>query len=326
MSKKILTGVQSTGTPHLGNLLGAIIPAIEMSNQSENESFLFIADLHSVTQIKDGSSLSQNTNSVAAAWLACGLDTSKVVFYRQSDVPQTAELSWYLSCFFPFQRLTLAHSFKDKSDRLDDVNAGLFSYPMLMAADILLYDATHVPVGKDQLQHLEMTRDVASRFNHQMGETFVVPEAKIEESSMYVPGTDGYKMSKSRGNIINIFESDKALRKQIMSIETDSKPLEEPKDTAGCKVFGIYQLLANAEQVQQMRDSYAGGNYGYGHAKQALFELILEKFSKERTQYQYYMEHLEELDLALKIGAAKAQKTAQNVLNRVREKLGFLPQ
>lgn len=325
MSKKILTGVQSTGTPHLGNLLGAIIPAIEMANQSENESFLFIADLHSVTQIKDGDTLQQNTNSVAATWLACGLDTNKVVFYRQSDVPQTAELSWYLSCFFPFQRLTLAHSFKDKADRLDDVNAGLFSYPMLMAADILLYDATHVPVGKDQLQHLEITRDVASRFNHQMGETFVLPEAKIEESSMYVPGTDGHKMSKSRGNIINIFQSDKALRKQIMSIETDSTPLEEPKDTATCKVFAIYQLLGNTEQVQQMRDLYAGGNYGYGHAKQALYELIVEKFTKERAQYQYYMENLDELDLALKTGAAKAQKTAQKVLNRVREKLGFLP-
>jgi tryptophanyl-tRNA synthetase len=262
---------------------------------------------------------------VAATWLACGIDTNKVVFYRQSDVPQTAELSWYLSCFFPFQRLTLAHSFKDKADRLDDVNAGLFSYPMLMAADILLYDATHVPVGKDQLQHLEITRDVASRFNHQMGETFVLPEAKIEESSMYVPGTDGHKMSKSRGNIINIFQSDKALRKQIMSIETDSTPLEEPKDTATCKVFAIYQLLGNTEQVQQMRDLYAGGNYGYGHAKQALYELIVEKFSKERAQYQYYMENLDELDLALKTGAAKAQKTAQKVLNRVREKLGFLP-
>jgi tryptophanyl-tRNA synthetase len=325
MSKKILTGVQSTGTPHLGNLLGAIIPAIEMSNLSDNESFLFIADLHSVTQIKDGETLKHNTYSVAATWLACGLNLDKVIFYRQSDVPQTAELSWYLSCFFPFQRLTLAHSFKDKSDRLDDVNAGLFSYPMLMAADILLYDATHVPVGKDQLQHLEITRDVASRFNHQMGETFVLPEAKIEESSMYVPGTDGHKMSKSRGNIINIFQSDKALRKQIMSIETDSTPLEEPKDTATCKVFAIYQLLANPTQIAQLKALYEGGNYGYGHAKQALYELILEKFATERAKYQYYMENLDALDLALKTGAQKAQKVAQGVLNRVREKLGFLP-
>src|SRR5574343_1403794 len=265
---KILTGVQSTGTTHLGNLLGAILPASEMSKNANNESFLFIADLHSVTQIKNGAELRQNTYSTAATWLACGLNTDKVIFYRQSDVPQTAELSWYLSCFFPFQRLTLAHSFKDKADRLDDVNAGLFSYPMLMAADILLYDANFVPVGKDQLQHLEITRDVASRFNHQMGETFVLPEAKIQEETMYVPGTDGQKMSKSRGNIINIFLDDKALRKQIMSIETDSKPLEESKDPETCKIFAIYKLLGTPEQVAAMRANYEGGNYGYGHAKQ----------------------------------------------------------
>ena len=202
---KILTGVQSTGTPHLGNLLGAILPAIQMANNPDNESFLFIADLHSITQIKNGAELRQNTYNTAAAWLACGLDTNKIVFYRQSDVTETTELAWYLSCFFPFQRLTLAHSFKDKADRLEDVNAGLFTYPMLMAADILLYDATIVPVGKDQLQHIEITRDVASRFNHQMGETFVIPEAKTNEETMYVPGTDGQKMSKSRNNFINIF-------------------------------------------------------------------------------------------------------------------------
>ncbi|MDO9274990.1 MAG: tryptophan--tRNA ligase, partial [Lutibacter sp.] len=213
---RILTGVQSTGTPHLGNLLGAIIPAITMANDANNDSFLFIADLHSLTQIKNGEELRQNTYSTAATWLAFGLDINKTVFYRQSDIPEVAELSWYLSCFFPYQRLTLAHGFKDKSDRLDDVNAGLFYYPMLMAADILLYDAEIVPVGKDQLQHLEMTRDVANRFNHQMGETLVPPEAKIQEGTMYVPGTDGGKMSKSSGNIINLFLSDKELRKQIM--------------------------------------------------------------------------------------------------------------
>lgn len=321
---KILTGIQATGTPHLGNLLGAILPAIEMANKPENESFLFIADLHSVTQIKDGKTLRENTYSVAASWLACGLDISKVMFYRQSDVSQTAELSWYLSCFFPFQRLTLAHSFKDKADHLEDVNAGLFTYPMLMAADILLYDAEVVPVGKDQLQHLEITRDVASRFNHQMGETFVLPEAKIQEETMYIPGTDGNKMSKSRGNIINIFLDDKALRKQIMSIETDSKPLEEPKDPETCKVFAIYKLVASAEQAKEMTANYLGGNYGYGHAKQALFELISERFKTEREKYHYYMNNLAEVDKALAEGAAKAGKIADGVLQRVREKLGFL--
>jgi len=319
----ILTGIQATGTPHLGNLLGAILPAIAMANQPENNSFLFIADLHAITQIKEGTTLKQNTYSVAATWLACGLNVNKVVFYRQSDVPQTAELAWYLSCYFPFQRLTLAHSFKDKADHLEDVNAGLFSYPMLMAADILLYDADIVPVGKDQLQHLEITRDVAARFNHQMGETFVLPDAKIQEETMYIPGTDGLKMSKSRGNIINIFLDDKALRKQIMSIETDSKPLEEPKNTETCKIFAIYKLLANESQLTQMIANYTGENYGYGHAKQALFELILERFKTEKEKYQYYMNNLPELDKALAEGAAKANRVANGVLNRVREKLGF---
>lgn len=320
---KILTGVQSTGTPHLGNLLGAIIPAIKMGNQPENESFLFIADLHSVTQIKDSETLKGNTYSTAAAWLACGLDTDKVVFYRQSDVPQTAELTWYLSCFFPFQRLTLAHSFKDKADRLEDVNAGLFTYPMLMAADILLYDANVVPVGKDQLQHIEITRDVASRFNHQMGETFVLPEAKIQEDTMLIPGTDGEKMSKSRNNTINIFLDDKALRKQIMSIETDSTPLEEPKNPDTCNAFALYKLVASPAQIEAMRANYLGGNYGYGHAKQALFEVIIENFATERERYNYYMNNLPELDKALHAGAEKASKVANEVLKRVRAKLGF---
>ena len=320
---KILTGVQSTGTPHLGNLLGAIIPAIELSNNPANESFLFIADLHSITQIKDGDSLRKNTYSTASAWLACGLDVNKVTFYRQSDVPQTAELSWYLSCFFPFQRLTLAHSFKDKSDRLEDVNAGLFTYPMLMAADILLYDANFVPVGKDQMQHLEITRDVASRFNHQMGETFVIPEVKVQEETMYVPGTDGQKMSKSRGNLINIFLDDKALRKQIMAIESNSTPLEDPKDWATCNVFSIYKLLASADEIVKMKANYEGGNYGYGHAKQALFELICEKFKIEREKYNYYISNLAEVDELLKKGAEKANFVANGVLKRVREKLGF---
>ncbi|NDI98587.1 tryptophan--tRNA ligase [Flavobacterium sp. LaA7.5] len=321
---KILTGIQSTGTPHLGNLLGAILPAIAMANQPENESFLFIADLHSATQIKDGNELRENTYSVAATWLACGLDINRVVFYRQSDIPQVTELSWYLSCFFPYQRLTLAHSFKDKADRLDDVNAGLFTYPMLMAADILLYDAEFVPVGKDQLQHIEITRDVASRFNHQMGDTFVLPEAITSDVTKIIPGTDGEKMSKSRNNFINIFLEDKPLRKQVMSIETDSTPLEEPKNPDTCNVFALYKLLASETQAEQMRANYVGGNYGYGHAKQALFELIVETFKTEREKYSYYMANLNEIDAALKVGAEKATTIANGVLARVREKLGYL--
>ena len=303
---KILTGIQSTGTPHLGNLLGAILPAIALSKNPENDSFLFIADLHSITQIKSGAELRQNTYSTAAVWLACGLNVDKVIFYRQSDVPETAELAWYVSCYFPFQRLTLAHSFKDKSDRLEDVNAGLFTYPILMAADILLYDANFVPVGKDQLQHIEITRDVASRFNNQMGETFVIPEAIIENNTMYVPGTDGQKMSKSRGNIINVFLEEKALKKQIMSIETDSTPLEEPKNPNACKIFNLYKLIASETQITSLQKKYENANkdFGYGHAKQELYELIITQFKTEREKYNYYMDNLKEVDELLKQGAA----------------------
>ncbi len=320
---RILTGVQSTGTPHLGNLLGAIIPAIRMSKESKEESFLFIADLHSLTQIKNASELRQNTYSTAATWLAFGVDVDKTVFYRQSDVPQVTELSWYLSCFYPYQRLTLAHSFKDKADRLEDVNSGLFSYPMLMAADILLYDADVVPVGKDQLQHLEMSRDVANRFNHQMGDTLVPPKAKIQESTMYVPGTDGEKMSKSKGNIIDIFLADKQLRKQIMKIKTDSTPMEDPKNPDTCNLFALYKLVASPSQIEEMRANYLGGNYGYGHAKQAFYELLVETFKTEREKYHYYMNHLEEVDQILKQGAQKAHQVADEVLKRVRKKLGY---
>lgn len=320
---RILTGVQSTGTPHLGNLLGAILPAIKMANDPKNEAFLFIADLHSLTQIKNKETLRDNTYRTAAVWLACGLNPETTVFYRQSDVPEVAELSWYLSCFFPYQRLTLAHSFKDKSDRLEDVNAGLFTYPMLMAADILLYEANFVPVGKDQLQHLEITRDVASRFNHMMGETLVLPEPIVQKDTMLIPGTDGEKMSKSKGNLINIFLDDKALRKQIMSIQTDSTPLEEPKDTSTCVVFKLYSFIGNEDQVNEMRKNYEGGNYGYGHAKQALYELICSRFEKERTIFNHYINNTAELENALKLGADKARNVANPVLKKVREQLGY---
>jgi tryptophanyl-tRNA synthetase len=320
---RILTGVQSTGTPHLGNILGAILPAIKMSNDSKNDSFLFIADLHSLTQIKNAEILRQNTLSTAATWLAFGLDIEKTVFYKQSDVPQATELAWYLSCFFPFSRLELAHSFKDKASRLEDVNGGLFSYPMLMAADILLYDANIIPVGKDQLQHIEMTRDVASRFHAKMGETFVLPEAKIQEQTKLIPGIDGQKMSKSKNNVINIFQNDKALRKQIMSIQTDSTPLEAPKDWKTCNCFAIYSLLASKEEVKIMKSNYEAGGYGYGHAKQALFDLICKTFSGERSRYSHYMSQPEEVEKALAVGAKKATAVANNVLNRVRKKLGY---
>lgn len=320
---RILTGIQSSGRPHLGNLLGAIIPAIELSKDTKNESFFFIADLHSLTTIKDASLREENVNATAAAWLAFGFDTSKNVFYRQSRIKEVCELTWYLNCFTPFPMLANAHSFKDKSDKLADVNAGLFTYPVLMAADIILYDADIVPVGKDQKQHLEMTRDIANAFNHQYGETFVIPEARIDENVMTIPGTDGQKMSKSYGNTIDIFLPDKKLRKQVMSIVTDSTPMEEPKNPDSCNVFAIYSLLANKDQIAEMRKNYEGGNYGYGHAKQALFELIVEKYKEPRERFNYYMENTHELDQQLKEGEEKARKIAVNVLETVRKKLGY---
>ena len=320
---RVLTGIQSTGTPHLGNILGALKPAMALANDAANESFLFIADMHSLTQIKDGETLRNNTYSTAATWLALGLDIEKTIFYRQSDIPQTTELSWYLSCFFPYQRLTLAHSFKDKADRLEDVNAGLFTYPMLMAADILLYDAEIIPVGKDQLQHIEMTRDVASRFHAKMGETFVMPKGQIQESNMLIPGTDGAKMSKSKGNIINIFLPEKKLRKQVMTIKTDSTALEDAKDWSTCNCFAIYSLMASEEEITTMKANYENGNYGYGHAKQALFELILKTFETERERYYFYMDNLDKIDEALVKGAEKAKVVADAVLKRVRAKVGY---
>ena len=258
---RILTGIQSTGTPHLGNILGAIIPAIKMANGSQNESYLFIADMHSITQIKDPKELKFNTYSTAACWLAFGLDYSKTVFYRQSDVPQVTELSWYLNCYFPYQRLTLAHSFKDKADSLEDVNAGLFTYPMLMAADILLYDADIVPVGKDQLQHIEITRNVAGRFNNLNGNTFIIPESKINESTMLINGTDGNKMSKSKNNMINIFLEETLLKKQISGIKTDSLPLEASKNWKNCNLFNMYKLVANENEIEIMKNNYEQGGY-----------------------------------------------------------------
>ncbi len=320
---RILTGIQSSGRPHLGNLLGAIIPAIKLSQQPGNESLFFIADLHSLTTIKDAETRINNTRAVAAAWLAFGFDIERNYLYRQSRIPEVCELTWYLNCFTPFPMLANAHSFKDKSEKLSDVNAGLFTYPVLMTADIILYDAHFVPVGKDQRQHLEIARDIASAFNTAYGETFVVPEARIEEQVMTIPGTDGQKMSKSYGNIIDIFVSDKELDKQIKTIVTDSTPLEEPKNPDTDNTFAIYKLLATEEQQQALRAKYLAGNFGYGHAKKELFQLIVEKFRKEREAFNFYMSNPDELDKKLEQGEAKARMIAHQTLDRVRKKLGY---
>tara|TARA_B100000963_G_scaffold359525_1_gene387095 strand:+ start:645 stop:1613 length:969 start_codon:yes stop_codon:yes gene_type:complete len=320
---RILTGIQSTGVPHLGNLLGAIIPTINISLEKNNEMFAFIADMHSLTSIKEGDTIRENTYSVAATWLAFGVDIEKNVFYRQSDVTEAVELSWYLSCFMPFSRLQLANSFKDKSKKTDDVNSGLFSYPVLMAADILLYDAEVVPVGKDQKQHLEFTRDLADRINHQYGKILTKPEISLNNKTMYIPGVDGQKMSKSYGNTINIFDSDKNLRKSIMGIRTDNFSLEEPKTPDSCIVFQLYALLASEEQKKELATKYINGNFGYGHAKQLLFELICEKYGEERELYSELMRNKVILDEKLEIGAEKAKIIAKNTINRVRNVMGY---
>ena len=320
---KILTGIQSTGTPHLGNILGAIIPAIDMANSSNEESYLFIANMHSLTQIKDLNILNENTFSTAATWLSFGLDPKKSCFFRQSDVPEVTELAWYLSCFFPYQRLKLAHSFKDKADNLKDVNSGLFSYPMLMSADILMYDANIVPVGKDQLQHLEMTRDVATRFNNLMGDTFVIPEAKIQNDTKYIIGTDGEKMSKSKSNIIDIFQDDKKLRKQIMKIQTQSLSVEEPKDPDQCNVFKLFKVIASDEDAKKLHSRYTNGGMGYGEAKELLYNHTLSRFSKNRELFFDLNSNRDKVEQLLLEGALKARKQAQNVLKRVRARVGF---
>jgi tryptophanyl-tRNA synthetase len=320
---RILTGIQSSGRPHLGNLLGAIIPAIKLSQNPGNESFFFIADLHSLTSIKDAKVRVSNVQAVAAAWLAFGFDVEKNLLYRQSRIPEVCELAWYLNCFAPFPMLANAHSFKEKADRLADVNAGLFTYPVLMTADIILYDADFVPVGKDQRQHLEMARDIASSFNNLYGETFVLPEAKIEEEVMTVPGTDGQKMSKSYGNILDIFLPDNELRKQVMSIVTDSTPMEAPKNPDTDNVFAIYKLLGTPAQTTALKEKYLAGNFGYGHAKQELYELIIQKFEKEREAFTFYMSNLPELEKKLEVSEAKARAIARTMLAKVREKLGY---
>ena len=320
---RILTGIQSTGTPHLGNLLGAIVPAIELSKDERNESLFFIADLHSFTTIRDAEILKENTYATAAAWIAFGFDTDKNLFYRQSDVTEVTELTWYLNCFAPYSRLQLAHSFKDKQDRISEVNTGLFTYPVLMAADILLYDAEIVPVGKDQMQHLEITRDIASRFNHVYPNSLLIPETKVDERVMIIPGTDGQKMSKSYNNFIDIFLTDKKLRKQIMGIQTDSTPLEEPKDAENCNVFKLYKLLATEDQALELKGKYEEGNFGYGHAKQELFELICDKYKTEREKFNYLMENKNILDEDLAKGAEKARVIAREILQRVRKNIGY---
>ena len=320
---RILTGIQSSGKPHLGNILGAIKPSIELSKNSKNDSLFFIADLHSLINIKDSKVRNENTLAIAASWIAMGFDYEKNYFYRQSKITQVCELAWYLNCFTPYPMLSNSHSFKDKSDNLSDINSGLFTYPVLMAADILLYDSEIVPVGKDQKQHLEITRDIAKSFNHNYGDTFIIPESKIDKNVQMIPGTDGRKMSKTYENTIDIFADEKSLKKQIMSIVTDSKGLEDKKNPESCNIFNIFKLIASEDEVKKMKKNYSEGGYGYGHAKTHLLNLILDLFRKERKLYSELLQNPDHLYGILVKGEEKARVIADKVLERVRSKLGY---
>jgi len=320
---RILTGIQSTGSPHLGNLLGAMLPAIDLAKDPAHEAFFFIADLHTLTSVTDSAQRQAYVHATAAAWLACGLDTEKVIFYRQSQVPAVCELAWYFNCLTPYPMLANAHAFKNKATRLANISVGLFTYPVLMAADILLYEAMVVPVGQDQLQHLEIARDIAARFNHQYGDTFVLPQAQINTNVRTIPGTDGQKMSKSYHNTINPFLPEKELKKTIMAIKTDSTPLRNPKNPDQCAVFSLYNVLTGEAQSASLRQKYLAGGYGYGQAKKDLLELILERFASERQHFQAYMQDIPAIEQQLAMGEAKARTTAEQMLRKVRTKLGY---
>jgi tryptophanyl-tRNA synthetase len=329
---RILTGIQSSGRPHLGNILGAIRPAVQLSQQAGNESFLFIADLHSLTTLKDGPTRREFTRAIAATWLAFGFDTQRNTFWRQSRVAEHTELAWYLECFAPMAMLQNSVTFKDKAEQLTErsgsgasVNAGLFVYPILQAADILLFDAEIIPVGKDQRQNLEITRDVASAVNRQYDrDIFVIPEARIDERLMVIPGLDGQKMSKSYNNYIDIFLPENELYKVVKKIRSDSTPLEEPKNPDTDITFQLYSLLANPAQTADLRQRYEAGGFGYGTAKKELYELIVNEFATERERFNYYLlENPDALEAELQAGEAKARIVAGQTIRRVRDALGF---
>ncbi|WP_185862200.1 tryptophan--tRNA ligase [Blattabacterium cuenoti] len=323
--KKILTGIRSTGTPHLGNILGVIIPSVYIANKNTKDySFIFIADLHSMIQIDNIKTIKDNTYKIAAAWLAFGLNAENCLFYRQSDISAVTELAWYFSCFFPYKRLTLTHSFKKEMKNKGKVSVGLFTYPILMAADILLFNAKIVPVGKDQLQHIEITRRIANYLNKKIGKKlFVLPHAYLQKETMYVPGTDGEKMSKSKKNWINIFSSDDILKKQIMNIRTDSKSLKEEKNPETDYIMYLYRLIAPSDKIDKMQKKYIKGGYGYSEAKIALYEHIINKFSEERKKYFYFIKNKSLLDHILYSGAKKAKNIANVRLNYIRKCLYF---
>jgi tryptophanyl-tRNA synthetase len=318
---RALTGIQPSGVPHLGNLKGMLEPALKL--QETHEAFYFIASYHAMTTLKDPEALRRNQREAAMVWLAFGLDPERTSLFLQQDVPEVCELSWILSCHVHFGMLERAHAFKAARDAGKDINLGTFSYPVLMAADILIYDSTHVPVGQDQKQHVEMARDMAQAFNHHYGETFVIPAPLIREEVAVVPGLDGRKMSKSYGNDVSVLLSGKKLRKRLMQIVTDSLPLEAPKDPEACNVFALYKLFADPEKIAALDARYRGGNFGYGHAKQELFEVVEDALAGPQARYAELSADPGYVDDVLAAGAQKARCIAAETVGRVRRAVGL---
>ena len=330
MQKTIVTGIKPTGRVHLGNYIGAIKPALEQARNEELDPVYFVADYHGLTKVRDQKQMQELSYGIAATWLALGLDPNKVIFYRQSDVPEIFELSWILACFTPKGLMNRAHAYKAivdknrKEDREEDegVNMGLFTYPILMASDILLFQSHYVPVGKDQIQHVEIARDLATAFNHQFGETFTMPDHIVDENTSVIPGLDGRKMSKSYHNTIPLFEEPTKLKKVINRITTDSTGPEEPKNPETSTVFALYKEFASEEQKIEMRKKFKEG-IGWGDAKKELFLVMNDFLTEPREAFRYYMSHTDELDRILEEGAQKARAKAQPLLQEVKRKLGI---
>ena len=326
MKKRILTGITTTGLPHIGNYIGAIKPALEFAKDS-NDSYFFLADYHSIIKNNKPSEISSSVENIALAWLSCGLDTNSTYFYRQSDVPEILELSWILNCITAKGLMNRSHAYKAatalNNDDIDKgITMGLFSYPVLMAADILMFDSTHVPVGPDQIQHLEMTRDIAARFNHLYKPIFTLPEPIIHNEKKVVPGLDGRKMSKSYGNVIPLLESEKKLRKSIMKIVTNSLEPGEPKDFNDCTLFELYQHFANEKDVLTFKQSYKDG-ISWGEAKEILFNAINQELKPVREKHSEYIEDKGLINDLLNDGAKKARVIAKEKISKIREVIGI---
>jgi tryptophanyl-tRNA synthetase len=319
---RILSGIQPSGKLHLGNYFGMMRPALNL--QEQGETFLFIANYHALTTSTDPEELRRNTIDVALDFLACGLDPARTVFFRQSDVPEVTELTWLLSTVTPMGLLERCHSYKDKLAKGIPANAALFNYPILMAADILAYQSNVVPVGRDQKQHVEVTRDIAIKFNNQFGETFTIPEASISDNVAVVPGVDGQKMSKTYHNTIDLFGDPKESKQRIMRIVTDSTPLEEPKNPDMCNVFTLYKLFATEEELAEMEANYRGGNFGYGTAKKALLDLYLRHFEPLRQRREELAGDLDTVEDILQSGARRARQETRLTLDAARKAIGLV--